>query len=130
MNGLYTILLFLFILGATTQGVNELGVFDTTLPPVNGTQLSAGTVTNLQHGSEGTDLNPLNAVMIFLSFIKVIGAGVLAMFWIAPLISGYFTMAGADPVWAGIIATMLQAPLTFITLFGLYEWWTGRSVTW
>jgi hypothetical protein len=128
MNGLYTILLFLFIFGVVAQGVNEMGVFDYTMP-YTGAQIDNGTIDTLQSGALGTDLNPWNTVMIFISFMRVIGAGVLAMFWVAPIISQYFTMAGADGTWAMIIATMLQAPLTFVTLFGLYEWWTGRTVT-
>lgn len=128
MNGLYTILLFLFLFGIVTQGINEMAVFSVAMP-TTGVQMNNTTITSLQSGALGTDLNPWNSVMIFLSFIRVIGAGVLAMFWVAPIIASVFTMVGADSTWAWIIATMLQAPLTFITLFGLYEWWTGRSVT-
>lgn len=128
MNGLYLILLFLFCFGAVTAGINELGVFDYTMP-TNGAQLDNQTVRNIQSGAEKTDLNPFNAVMVLVSFLKVIGAGVLAMFVIAPTIASIFTMVGADPTMAMIIATMVQAPVTFVTLFGLFEWWTGRSVT-
>lgn len=127
MNGLYTILLFLFIFGAVTQGINEMGVFDVAMP-TNGAQMNTSTITNLQSGALGTDLNPWNTIMVLVSFLKVIGAGVLAMFIVLPTIYTLFTMAGADPTWAMIIGGMIQAPITFITLFGLYEWWTGRAV--
>lgn len=128
MNGLYTILLFLFIFGTVTQGINEMGLFSVAMP-TTGAQLNSSTITDLQGGAVGTDLNPWNTIMILVSFLKVIGAGVLAMFIILPTIYTLFTMGGADPTWAMIIAGMLQAPLTFVTLFGLYEWWTGRAVT-
>lgn len=128
MNGLYSILLFLFVFGAVTQGVNELAIFDYTMP-TNGAQLSNQTVKDIQSGAETTDLNPFNAFMIIISFMKVIGAGILAMFVVAPTIYTIFTMVGADPTVAMVVATMIQAPLTFVTLFGLFEWWTGRSVT-
>ena len=128
MNGLYQVLLFLFIFGVVTQGINELGVFDYTLP-TNGAQLNESAVQDIQSGTEKMDMNPFNGILIALSFMKVIGAGVLAMFCVAPLIFSLFTMAGADGTWAMIIAGLIQAPLTFITLFGLYEWWTGRSLT-
>lgn len=128
MNGLYEILLFLFIFGAVTQGINEMALFSFTMP-TNGAQLDNQSVRDIQSGAQTTDMNPYNAVMIVLSFMKVIGAGVVAMFLVAPTIYSIFTMVGADPTWAMIIGTMIQAPLTFITLFGLFEWWTGRSVT-
>lgn len=128
MNGLYTILLFLFVFGAVTQGVNELGVFEYQMP-TNGAQLDNQTVKDIQSGAETTDLNPFNTIMIVISFMKVIGAGILAMFVVAPTIISIFTMVGADGTIAAVIATMIQAPITFVTLFGLFEWWTGRSVT-
>jgi len=128
MNGLYTILLFLFVFGAVTQGINEMNVFEYTVP-TTGSQLDNTTIRDLQSGSETTTLNPFNTIMVAVSFLRVIGAGVLAMFVIAPTIVSIFTMVGADGTWAAIVATMIQAPLTFVTLFGLFEWWTGRSVS-
>lgn len=128
MNGLYTILLFLFVFGAVTQGFNELNMFSYQMP-TNGAQLDNQTVRDIQSGAENTALNPFNVIMVLVSFMKVIGAGVLAMFVVAPTIYSIFTMVGADPTVAMVFATMLQAPITFVTLFGLFEWWSGRSVT-
>jgi hypothetical protein len=121
--------MFLFIFGAVSQGVNEMGVFNAAMPVPNGTQVQYSNVKDLNTGAINTDLNPWNTVMIFLSFIKVIGAGVIAIFFVAPFIYNMFVLVGVDGTWAAIVATMLQAPLTMVLLFGLYEWWTGRSVT-
>ena len=52
-----------------------------------------------------------------------------AMVTIVPLVYGILVSVGADPIFAGIAAMSLQAPITYVTVFGLYEWWTGRSVT-
>jgi hypothetical protein len=128
MNGLYTFLLFLFVFGTVTAGINEMALFDYTMP-TNGAVLDEGVITDIQSGSEQTSLNPLNAMMIIFSFMKVIGAGIVAMFFVVPTIYTIFTMVGADPTWAMIAAGIIQAPLTFITLFGLFEWWSGRSLT-
>jgi len=129
MNGLYSILLFLFIFGAVTQGVNEMKLFDYSMP-TNGAMLDNASIKDLQKGSQdATPLNPFYTIMIAVSFLRVIGAGVLAMFVVAPTIMSLATMMGTDATFAAIIATMLQAPLTFITLFGLFEWYTGRPVT-
>jgi hypothetical protein len=127
MNGFYYILLFLFCFGAVTQGVNELAIFDYTVP-TNGAQISNQTVRDIQSGSEQTALNPFNAIMVLVSFMKIIGMGVVAMFTIIPVIVEIFTMVGMDMGTALIMAGMIQAPVTFVTLFGLFEWWTGRSV--
>jgi len=129
MNGLYTIVMFLFIFGAVSQAVNDMGVFTTTMPSPNGTQLQYSQVQDIQSGTANTDFNISNGVMVLWSFLKVIGAGVMAVFWVYPFIKDIFVLVGVDAVFAGIVATMLQAPLTITLLFGLYEWWTGRSVT-
>jgi hypothetical protein len=128
MNGLYSLLLFLFVFGAVTGAINSLGVFDTAIP-TNGAQLNTSTVRDIQAGSENTPIFFLNYVMVAVAFLKVIGAGVLAMFLVAPLIYQIFTMMGMDAVTAGAISLMIQAPITFVTLFGLFEWWSGRQVT-
>ena len=128
MNGLYTLMLFLFIFGTVTQGVNEMGLF-TVVIPTNGAQMNTSVVTSLQSGALGTDLNPWNTIMILMSFLKVIGAGVIAMFIVLPFIVQILTMGGMAMSQALIVAGMIQAPITFVTLFGLYEWWTGRWVT-
>lgn len=129
MNGLYTILLFLFVFGAVTQGFNELGLFTFNLPTSPNQVPNYSTVTNMQSGAESTPLNAWNTIQMILSMMKVIGAGVIAMFWIAPIITPYFTLMGINAVMAGALCTMIQAPLTIIAIVGLYEWWTGRSVT-
>lgn len=128
MNGLYTLLLFLFILGTVTQGVNELGIFDFKVP-TNGAQLNQSTVVNIQEGTAALDYNPVNYAMMIGSFMKVIGAGILAMFAVAPLIYNFMVMLGFGAGLATIVSLAVQAPITFITLFGLFEWWTGRQVT-
>jgi len=129
MNGLYTIVMFLFIFGAVSQMVNDMGVFSTAMPLPNGTKLQYSQVQEIQSGTANTDFNMSNPLMVLWSFLKVIGAGVMAVFWAAPFVHDIFVLVGLNDAWAWIIATMIQAPLTMILLFGLYEWWTGRSVT-
>jgi hypothetical protein len=128
MNGLYTILLFLFVFGAVTQGINEMGVFDIVVP-TNGAKLNETVISEVQSGATTTSINPFQPIMIGISFMKVLGAGIVAMFFVYKPIIDIFTMVGADGTMIAIFAQMLQMPLTFITLVGLFEWWTGRSVT-
>lgn len=128
MNGLYSMLLFLFIFGIVIGGINEMGLNAVAIP-TSGVQLNETVITDLQSGASGLDLNPLNTLMVVIKFLKVMGAGILAMFFVFPIIYGFLTMAGADPAWALIVSGMIQAPLTFVTLWGLFEIWTARSVT-
>jgi len=128
MNALYTVMLFLFTFGIVTGTMNTLGVFDTALPPYGAT-VNDSQVTDLQSGALTTPLNVFNAFMIPIMFLRIIGQGVLALFVVAPMLHDYMTMFGAPDKWAWTIALMVQAPLTLITIFGLYEWWTGRQVS-
>jgi hypothetical protein len=51
------------------------------------------------------------------------------MFTIIPMIVGFMQAVGVDYNLALLMAGILQAPITFVTLFGLYEFWTGRATT-
>jgi hypothetical protein len=128
MNGLYQIFLFLFIFGAVTQGINEMAVFPTKMTSIN-TSISGATVTNLQSGALSQAPSDFNAWEVIQSFMRVIGMGLTAMVTVVPVVWTICVNAGADPVLAGIMAGLLQAPLTVVTLFGLFEWWTGRQIT-
>ena len=128
MNGLYDILLFLFILGSVTQGFNEVGVFGVTVPDA-GLSLNETSVTEIQDSANSVDINDYSLWNIIAAFMRVIGAGVVAMFTIVPLCVSIFQSVGLDLGLSLILAGILQAPVTLVTLFGLYEWWRSTSVT-
>jgi hypothetical protein len=126
MNGLYNMLLFLFILGAVSQGFNELGVFQTPLY-ANGATISNGqtVVTNLQDSAVASP----DMTSIILSFMRVLGMGITAMFTIIPMMMHYMNMLGVPTAVGLVISGIVQAPATFVTVTGFMEWWTGRSLT-
>jgi len=128
MNGLYDILLFLFVLGAITQGFNELGYFDQKIPD-SGISLSENNVEEIHEATLGMEANEFNWIEVIISFMRVIGAGILAMFTIVPMVIGVMQLVGADFTFSVIVAGILQAPVTYVTLFGLWEFWTGRAST-
>lgn len=128
MNGLYDIILFLFILGAVTQGFQELGVTFGVSVPNSGLTISESTVTELESGATSTETSDYSTWTILMSFLRVIGSAVLACFTIIPLCISIFQAVGISFDISLILATILQAPVTLITMFGLYEFWTGRSV--
>ena len=119
MNVLYQIVLFLFILGAVTQGFNEYNVFGVALPNT-GLTLESDRAESLHQGALKQPTSEFNWVEVLRTFMSVIGAGVLAVFTIIPLAIKYGVPLG--------LAIILQAPVTLVTIFGLWEWWMGRSV--
>ena len=128
MVGLYDILLVLFLFGLLSGGVNELGIFEMKVP-ASGFTISNSTVTEIQSGALSQPANDFSAWEIIQSFMRVIGSGIVALFAIGILVYNLFNSAGAAPEICLFAASIIQAPVTFVTLFGLYEWWTGRSVT-
>lgn len=126
MNGLYDILLFLFVLGAVSQGFNELGFFGIDVPDA-GVTLSDDNVREIHESALSQSTNEFNWIEVIKSFMSVIGAGILAMFTIIPMVAGMMIAVGVDGTFAYASAAILQAPVTFVTLFGLYEFWTGRA---
>lgn len=129
MNGLYDMLLFLFVLGAVTQGFNEFALFGSTPSETGVVALNNESVMEVQEGALATGAANYSAIDILFSFMKVIGMGVVAMFTIIPMVIQWGTAMGCPFELATGIAAMLQAPISFVTLMGLYELWTGRSTT-
>jgi hypothetical protein len=128
MVGLYDILFVLFCFGLLTGAVNELGIFEMKVP-ASGFTISNSTVTEVQAGALSQPANDFSAWEVIQSFMRVVGSGLTSLFAIGILVYGLFNTVGAAPEICLLAAGMVQAPVTFVTLFGLYEWWTGRSVT-
>jgi hypothetical protein len=128
MVGLYDILFVLFCFGLLTGAINELGIFEMKVPS-SGFTIGNSTVTEVQSGALSQPANDFSAWEVIQSFMRVIGSGLVALFAIGVLIYGLFNTVGAAPEICLFAAGLIQAPVTFVTLFGLYEWWTGRSVT-
>jgi len=128
MVGLYDILFFLFVFGLLSGAVNELGIFEMKVP-ASGFTISNSTVTEVQSGALSQKANDFSAWEVIQSFMRVIGSGVVALFAVGLLIYQLCISVGAPGQIATFAALAVQGPVTFVTLFGLYEWWTGRSVT-
>ena len=129
MNGLYEMLLFLFILGAATQGINELGMFDMTIPETGVDSIGEEQVQELHSGAVSTGSSDYSTIEIVLAFMKVIGMGIVAMFTIVPMVVQWGTAIGCPMALVLIFGGILQAPITYVTLFGLWEFWTGRPAS-
>jgi hypothetical protein len=128
MNGLYDLLLFLFIFGICAGLVNGLGVFSQKVPDP-GYTISDTSVTELQSAGTSQTTSDFSIWNLIQIFMTALGSGIVALFAVGVLIYGIMQSIGVDPTFSLAVSGAVQAIVTFITLFGLYELWTGRSVT-
>jgi len=128
MNLLFDILLVLLAIGLVTGVANERGIFPTKVPS-NNISVSTSTVTEIQSGAAGQPANDFNAWTVIQSFMRIVGTMLTAVFAVGVLVYNYMISAGMPTADALQYSLLIQGVVTFITLFGLYEWWSGRSVT-
>ena len=128
MNGFYNMFLCLFLLGAVGGAVNELHVFGMNVPTQT-MRIDDAVVSDFQSGAESQTTSDFSVWEVVSSFMRVVGSGVTALFLVGLTVCDLWTMAGGDAAIGLVLGGLVQAPVTFVTLFGLYELWTGRSVT-
>lgn len=128
MNGFYDIILVLFIFGAVGQCFNEFAVFGVAIPD-SGVTISETQVTEYQSSTNPTTVDDFTWTNIILAGLRIIGSAMLAVFTIVPLVISLCQMVGVDFQTAAMLAVMIQVPIWFVTIFGWYEWSTGRSLT-
>lgn len=129
MNWILEIMLVLFTIGFLSQAINDLGVFgDTQVIPNYNYSLETSSVQEINSNAASATVDDFTLVTVIWMFLHAITSGILAMFTIIPLCVSIFQMVGVDSSTSYILAGVIQAPLTLITLFGLYELYTGRPV--
>lgn len=126
MSYFYQMMLFLFILGAGVTLLDEVG-----LTAIGDTGLSVGagkeTVVTLNEAAQKTGPE-LGVWQIMMSFAKVIGSGILALFAVSILIFMWGSALGTDPTTLTAICVFIQVPITVVTLAGLWQLYTGREL--
>lgn len=128
MNGLYDIILMLFIFGAVGQCFNEFNAFGVAIPD-SGVTITEGQVTEYQSSTNPTTVDDFTWTNIILMGLRILGSAVLAVFTIIPLVISLCQMVGVDFQTAATLALLIQVPVWFVTIVGWYEWSTGRSLT-
>jgi hypothetical protein len=61
--------------------------------------------------------------------MMALGTGIVALVAVGYPIYSIMVGVGATPTFALAASGLIQACVTFVTVWGLYELWTGRSVT-
>jgi len=127
MNGFYDIILVLFIFGAVGQCFNEFDVFGVVIPD-SGVTISENQVTEYQSSTNTITVDDYTWTNAILSGLRIIGSAMLAVFTIVPLVISLCQMVGVEFSTAAMLAVLIQVPVWFVTIFGWYEWSTGRPL--
>jgi hypothetical protein len=124
MTSGWLIFLFLFVLGVTCQGFNQMGIWDIKEPNASFT-MDTSTVTNTQTQMTGTPLDALTPFTMLITFLTIIGSGIIAVFSLSALFIG---MGWPIGLVGAAVLQMIQLPANLIMFVWLFELWTGRNV--
>jgi hypothetical protein len=124
-SGGWYVFLFLFILGVTCQSINQTGLWTVYFAEPNAAySIQSSDVQHLQDNAVNN--SPLSIFVIYtwiVAFLTVIGSGIIAVFSVGLL---FYGMGWPVGVVGAATLTLIQAPITLIELFWLFELWTGR----
>ena len=110
----YPILVFIFIFGAVAGYVNETGLYTSVYTIPHGSSvMTEGSVQELTTQAQAVNPSPLSYLDWISLFIKVIAAGVTALFTLGPLLESFGIPSG--------MAGMFVSPLGIILAFWLVE---------
>ena len=122
-SGGWYIFLFLFILGCCCQGVNQLGIWNVSEPNAS-YNLSTTQVNQVQQSASQN--SPLTIFVIYnwiITFVTIIGSGVLAVLSLGLLFYGMGWPVGIVGV---AVLQMIQLPANLVIFMWLFELWTGH----
>lgn len=124
---LWTILLFLFIFGFGTEAVNELVIFDATIPGSNINGPNEAEIKDITEEATTTGLNPLFNFMMVQMFLRAIMAGALAILSILPWFCGLLGAFGIPLTISAPIGMVFQGPIWYVLLNSAYQLFTGHT---
>ena len=118
-NVIYSIILFIFIFGATVSYINDSGMYEIKIPE-SGVQSDIGQAqqlnTALTETSKSTQMSAIDQLYIIGTSIT---GGLLAVFTLGPLLASMGVPLG--------LVGMLISPLGIVAAFWVIEMWTGRA---
>jgi hypothetical protein len=118
MNPFYLIFFGIFTLGFVLNGMNSSGILPTALPTSNTNSFTQTQITDLTNSTQGQanlfTFTP-QLTIIFISFL----AGMMSLLTIIPLL-----LQLGIPAY---LALMIQGPIWFIELFGVWGIITGQK---
>lgn len=118
-NVIYSIILFIFIFGATVSYINDSEMYELKIPE-SGAQSDISQAQNLNTAltdtSKSTSMSMIDQLYIIGTSIT---GGLLAVFTLGPLLASMGVPLG--------MIGMLISPLGIVAAFWVIEMWTGRS---
>lgn len=118
-NIIYSIILFVFIFGATVSYINDSGMYVIKIPESGATtDLNQAQQLNtaLTETSKSTQMSAIDQLYIIGTSIT---GGLLAVFTLGPLLQSMGVPLG--------IAGLFISPLGIVAAFWVIEMWTGRA---
>lgn len=122
---LWSIALCLFIVGAGTSAVNDLGVFSSKVPGSQYTNISGAEVQDISQSAVTTGINPLFTFFMIQMFMKALISGFLAILSILPLFCSVLSAFGIPLTISIPIGMIIQMPVWYVMLNGLFQMFTG-----
>ena len=125
-SGIYYLLLALFMFGAVSSGINTLGIAPVKIPARD---MSMGVATVTDYSNAATSSPSFDMGSAIVSFLKILGGGVTAIFASPVIFYDWMILAGANSGIAMVVGGIFGVPLTLFVLVNLYDLATGRNTT-
>jgi hypothetical protein len=124
MSGGWYLFLFLFILGVTAQGFNQLGLWDVKYAD-SGYQVTTETIQNAQESAVNSPIGIFVIYAWVISFLTIFFSGILAVLSVSAL---FYSMGWPIGIVGAAVLQMIQLPANLIMFAWIFELWTGRNV--
>lgn len=124
MSGGWQLFLFLFILGIVLQGFNQIGLWSPKYPDA-GYTMETSTIEDVQAGAKAASPTIFVIYAWVISFVTIIGSGVVAVLSLGILFWGMGWPMDATSV---ALLQLIQLPANLIIFAWLFELWTGRPI--
>jgi hypothetical protein len=124
MSGGWYLFLFLFILGVTAQGFNQLGLWDVHYAD-SGYQVTADMINQSNEAAKTSSPNIFVIYTWVITFLTVFGSGILAVLSVGAL---FYSMGWPIGLVGAAVLQMIQLPANLIMFAWMFELWTGRNV--
>lgn len=126
---LWSIALFLFVFGFAVSAVNDLAIYDATVPGPEYNGPTEAEVKDVSEAAVNVGLSPLFIFFIIQTFAKAMLSGFLAVLTILPLFCSILTAFGIPLLISVPIGMVIQGPVWFVELNGIYQLLTGYNET-
>ena len=123
-SGGWQVFLFLFILGVACQSINQMGIWNVAEPNMQYSGISQDQINQTQNSAVNN--SPVNIFVVYtwiVTFMTIIGSGILAVFSVGTL---FYGMGWPVGVVGAAVIQLIQLPANIVVFFWLFELWTGR----